>query len=62
METFAILTSGPNLTDSSLRLKLIHSGWRADSVTELGETQRVVRDRMSNGWFGLVAQALAKLA
>lgn len=37
---------------------LIHSGWDADKVTEFGETHRVVRDRMSNGWVG-IAQKLA---
>jgi uncharacterized protein YndB with AHSA1/START domain len=33
---------------------LIHSGWDAEGVTEFGETHAVVRDRMNNGWVGLV--------
>ncbi|WP_426450277.1 SRPBCC family protein [Paenibacillus sp. S-38] len=33
---------------------LIHSGWDPEKVTEFGETHRVVRERMSQGWVGLV--------
>ncbi|HTG71289.1 MAG TPA: SRPBCC domain-containing protein [Candidatus Udaeobacter sp.] len=34
---------------------LVHSGWDADKVTELGQPHEAVRDRMSGGWIGLVA-------
>lgn len=33
---------------------LIHSGWDINKVTEFGETHTVVRDRMNNGWTGIV--------
>ncbi|GIQ68766.1 SRPBCC domain-containing protein [Xylanibacillus composti] len=33
---------------------LIHSGWDADKVTEFGQSHREVRDRMNQGWVGLV--------
>ncbi|MGF7034165.1 uncharacterized protein YndB with AHSA1/START domain [Paenibacillus mucilaginosus] len=33
---------------------LIHSGWDPEKVTEFGETHRVVRERMSQGWVGIV--------
>ncbi|WP_409347187.1 SRPBCC family protein [Paenibacillus sp. MBLB4367] len=33
---------------------LIHGGWDADQVTEFGELHSIVRERMSNGWVGLV--------
>lgn len=34
---------------------LIHSGWDADKVTEFGQPHEEVRNRMSGGWIGLVA-------
>ncbi|TMV48990.1 SRPBCC domain-containing protein [Paenibacillus mesophilus] len=33
---------------------LTHGGWNPDVVTEFGETHRVVRERMSQGWVGIV--------
>ncbi|AJY74051.1 SRPBCC family protein [Paenibacillus beijingensis] len=35
---------------------LIHSGWNAASVTEAGESHAIVRDRMNQGWAGLVTK------
>lgn len=35
---------------------LIHGGWDADKVTEFGETHALVRERMSQGWIGLVSK------
>jgi uncharacterized protein YndB with AHSA1/START domain len=40
--------------EGTTEFTLIHSGWDADSVTEFGETHAIVRDRMANGWVGLV--------
>ena len=33
---------------------VIHGGWSPDVVTEFGESHRVVRERMSQGWVGLL--------
>lgn len=33
---------------------LIHGGWDADKVTEFGETHALVRERMNQGWSGMV--------
>jgi len=33
---------------------LIHGGWSAEGATEFGEPHDVVRDRMNQGWVGLV--------
>lgn len=33
---------------------LIHSGWNPDTVTEFGEPHTIVRDRMNQGWIGLI--------
>ncbi|MCY9760574.1 SRPBCC domain-containing protein [Paenibacillus alvei] len=33
---------------------LIHSGWSPEGVTEFGESHAIVRERMNNGWDGLV--------
>ncbi|WP_239615692.1 SRPBCC family protein [Cohnella mopanensis] len=33
---------------------LIHGGWSAEGATEFGEPHEVVRDRMSQGWVGMV--------
>ncbi|MBD2863012.1 SRPBCC family protein [Paenibacillus oceani] len=33
---------------------LIHSGWDLNKVTEFGEAHTIVRDRMNNGWTGIV--------
>ncbi len=38
---------------------LIHSGWTADEATEFGEAHNVVRERMSQGWVGLVKSLAA---
>ncbi|MGG6313204.1 SRPBCC family protein [Paenibacillus macerans] len=35
---------------------LIHGGWTVDQVTEFGETHELVRDRMDEGWAGLVGK------
>ncbi|KQL48520.1 polyketide cyclase [Brevibacillus choshinensis] len=36
--------------DGKTEFTLIHSGWSEDTVTEVGETHTVVRDRMNQGW------------
>ncbi|SCY84149.1 Uncharacterized conserved protein YndB, AHSA1/START domain [Paenibacillus polysaccharolyticus] len=38
---------------------LIHSGWDADKLTEFGQAHAVIRERMAQGWAGLV-QKLAE--
>lgn len=38
---------------------LVHSGWDAAGVTEFGESHAVVRERMDQGWTGLVAKLAA---
>ncbi len=40
--------------EGTTEFTLIHSGWDADSITEFGETHAIVRERMANGWVGLV--------
>ena len=39
--------------DNKTVFTLIHSGWDANGVTEFGENQSIVRDRMDQGWVGL---------
>ncbi|MCD9022147.1 SRPBCC family protein [Cohnella silvisoli] len=38
---------------------LIHGGWTADEATEFGEAHSLVRDRMSQGWVGIVKSLTA---
>jgi uncharacterized protein YndB with AHSA1/START domain len=38
---------------------LIHSGWDADKATEFGESHKIVRERMSQGWAGLSTKLAA---
>lgn len=38
---------------------LIHGGWTADMATEFGESHTVVRERMDQGWGGLVQKLRA---
>jgi uncharacterized protein YndB with AHSA1/START domain len=45
--------------DGKTEFTLIHSGWQADKVTPFGEPHTVVRDRMDQGWAGLI-QSLGK--
>ncbi|WP_028595379.1 SRPBCC family protein [Paenibacillus assamensis] len=33
---------------------LIHGGWDADKVTEFGQSHTEVRERMSQGWIGIL--------
>jgi uncharacterized protein YndB with AHSA1/START domain len=40
-------------------ITLIHGGWDVDKVTEFGETHALVRERMSQGWSGLVQRLAA---
>ncbi|NGQ95282.1 SRPBCC domain-containing protein [Brevibacillus sp. SYP-B805] len=40
--------------DGKTEFTLIHSGWDADKVTEFGEAHTIVRDRMDQGWSGIV--------
>lgn len=38
---------------------LTHSGWDADQLTEFGQAHAIVRERMEQGWVGIV-QKLAQ--
>lgn len=38
---------------------VIHGGWSANQVTEFGESHDLVRDRMDQGWSGLVGKLSA---
>ncbi|GIP32212.1 SRPBCC domain-containing protein [Paenibacillus sp. J2TS4] len=40
--------------DGQTEFTLIHSGWDIEAVTEFGESHALVRDRMNEGWVGLV--------
>lgn len=40
---------------------LIHSGWDADKVTEFGQSHHEVRDRMNQGWEGIVQKLGAQV-
>lgn len=33
---------------------LIHAGWRADGKTKFGQPHTSVRERMGQGWIGLL--------
>jgi uncharacterized protein YndB with AHSA1/START domain len=44
--------------DDTTAFTLIHSGWKTDTTTEFGESHQVVRNRMDQGWAGLL-QSLA---
>lgn len=39
---------------------LVHSGWSAETKTEVGESHTVVRDRMEDGWGSAVLPRLRK--
>ncbi|MCM3173802.1 SRPBCC domain-containing protein [Paenibacillus sp. MER 99-2] len=41
------------------RFTLTHSGWDADQLTEFGQAHAIVRERMEQGWVGIV-QKLAQ--
>lgn len=45
--------------EGKTELTLIHAGWDADKVTEFGETHKLVRERMANGWAALVQKLRA---
>lgn len=45
--------------DGSTELTIIHSGWDAAQMTEAGESHRVVRERMEQGWLALQAKLAA---
>ncbi|MBP1153314.1 MULTISPECIES: SRPBCC domain-containing protein [unclassified Paenibacillus] len=47
--TFELMEKG-NQTEFTL----IHSGWDADKATEFGQTHAMIRERMDNGWVGLL--------
>ncbi|WP_211748004.1 SRPBCC domain-containing protein [Paenibacillus sp. Marseille-Q4541] len=38
---------------------LIHAGWKADEKTAFGEEHSIVRDRMNQGWSGIVNKLAA---
>ena len=50
------LAEQPQGTDFTL----IHSGWDADKLTEFGQAHAIVRERMEQGWIGIV-QKLAQV-
>ncbi|MNW58465.1 hypothetical protein D3C74_363330 [compost metagenome] len=50
------LNEQPEGTDFTL----IHSGWDADKLTEFGQAHAMVRERMEQGWAGIV-QKLAQV-
>jgi uncharacterized protein YndB with AHSA1/START domain len=50
------LNEKPEGTDFTL----IHSGWDADKLTEFGQAHAIVRERMEQGWAGIV-QKLAQV-
>ncbi|MCP1423693.1 uncharacterized protein YndB with AHSA1/START domain [Paenibacillus sp. DS2363] len=50
------LNEQPEGTDFTL----IHSGWDADKLTEFGQAHAIVRERMEQGWAGIV-QKLAQV-
>lgn len=43
-------------SEGNTQFTLIHAGWEADKVTEFGESHQVVRDRMEQGWGGLIGK------
>ncbi|NBD23372.1 SRPBCC family protein [Paenibacillus glycinis] len=45
-----------DLGGSRTSCTLIHSGWRADGMTEFNMPHSVVRDTMGQGWVGIVAK------
>ncbi|MFC0213976.1 SRPBCC domain-containing protein [Paenibacillus chartarius] len=47
--------------DGKTEFTLIHGGWDADTLTEFGESHRIVRDRMNQGWVGIVQKLKAKI-
>ncbi|GGH72014.1 hypothetical protein GCM10008014_57970 [Paenibacillus silvae] len=46
--------------DGGTHFTLIHSGWDADKLTEFGQAHAIIRERMAQGWAGLV-QKLAQV-
>lgn len=40
--------------DNQTEFTLIHSGWDADKATEFGQSHAMIRERMDNGWVGLL--------
>jgi uncharacterized protein YndB with AHSA1/START domain len=47
--TFELVKQG-----DQTELTLIHGGWDVDKVTEFGQAHELVRERMSEGWSGIV--------
>lgn len=47
--------------EGGTKFTLIHGGWTEEAVTAFGEKHSVVRDRMSNGWVGLVQKLAEKV-
>ncbi len=45
--------------DGKTEFTLIHAGWDAEKLTEFGEPHTIVRDRMDNGWGGLIQKLRA---
>ncbi|UHA75481.1 SRPBCC family protein [Paenibacillus sp. 481] len=48
--TFQLVDLGEGQTEFTL----IHAGWDANKVTEFGQPHTVVRERMGQGWVGIV--------
>ncbi|WP_128104043.1 SRPBCC domain-containing protein [Paenibacillus sp. DCT19] len=53
------LTFELNEQPEGTRFTLTHSGWDADQLTEFGQAHAIVRERMEQGWVGIV-QKLAQ--
>lgn len=53
------LTFELNEKEGQTEFTLIHGGWTAEQVTEFGEPHTIVRDRMDQGWAGLVGKLSA---
>lgn len=45
--------------DNQTEFTLIHSGWSPEAVTEFGESHGLVRERMSQGWVGIVQKLVS---
>jgi uncharacterized protein YndB with AHSA1/START domain len=48
--------------DGGTEFTLIHSGWHEDMVTEFGQSHTEVRERMSQGWVGIVDKLARQFA
>lgn len=47
--------------EGGTKFTLVHGGWSEDAATSFGEKHSVVRERMSNGWVGIVQKLAEKV-